>query len=94
MKNLVWRSSNIRTFRLYIVTYLGTGFELVIGFIGFLKLVTTINYSATVNSRTLQFTTAHPLCLHRLSPCDTPNAADSSASVFHGSGPRWMAHIS
>jgi hypothetical protein len=34
------------------------GFGLVIGFIGLLQLVTTGNYNALANSRTLQFTTA------------------------------------
>jgi hypothetical protein len=34
-------------------------FGWVIGFIGLLKLVTTINYSAIANSNTLQLTTAH-----------------------------------
>jgi hypothetical protein len=33
-------------------------------------------------------------CLHRLSPGNTPNAVDSSASLFQGSGPRWLASIS
>jgi hypothetical protein len=48
-------------------------FGLVIGFIGLLKLVTTINYSAIADSQTLK-SPQHTLsllslpCLHRLSP--------------------------
>jgi hypothetical protein len=34
-------------------------FGLVIGFTGLLKLVTTLTYSYTANSHTLQFITAH-----------------------------------
>jgi hypothetical protein len=38
--------------------YRHTGFGLVIGFVAHLKLVTTINYRAIVDSHSLQFTTA------------------------------------
>jgi hypothetical protein len=38
------------------------GFGLVIGFIEHLQIVTTSNYSAIANSRTLQFTTARTVC--------------------------------
>jgi hypothetical protein len=34
------------------------------------------------------------LCLHRLSPGNTPIAVDPSVSVFHGSSPRWLSPIS
>jgi hypothetical protein len=39
-------------------TWLDTGFQLVIGFIGFLETIIKIHYSALANSRTLRFTIA------------------------------------
>jgi hypothetical protein len=40
------------------------GIGLVIGLIGLLKLVTTVNYSTITDSHTLQFTTAHTKSSH------------------------------
>jgi hypothetical protein len=77
------------------------GYGLVIGFIEHLQIVTTSTYSIIANSHILQFTTACTkssqsalLCLHWLSPGNTPNAVDASASMFNGSGPCWLAAIS
>jgi hypothetical protein len=74
-------------------------FWVVIRFIGLLKLVTIINYSASTNSHTLQFTTAHTKSSHSavFTGCHlmtASNAVDSSASVFHCPNPCWLAHIS
>jgi hypothetical protein len=48
------------------VKRLGTGFEVVTGFIGILQVATTVNYSAIANSHTLIL--LNLLFLHRLSP--------------------------
>jgi hypothetical protein len=58
--------------------WLDSGFGLVIGFIGLLKLVTTITYSAIANSHNLQSSTARIKSL----VLTDPNAVDSSVSMF------------
>jgi hypothetical protein len=74
------------------------GFELVIGFVGLLKLVTTKNYSAIANSHTLQFTVAHNKSSQFISTggclVKVPNSADSSASVYNGFCPHWLVAAS
>jgi hypothetical protein len=59
-------------------------FGLVIGFIELLQNITTSNYSAVANSRTLQFTTAHTRSSQSAvsSPVTASIATASSASVF------------
>jgi hypothetical protein len=72
------------------------GFKLVTGFIGLSKLVTTRNYSVIANSHTLQFIIApinYSVCCV-FTGCGlvtAPNVVDFSVSVFHASGPRWLA---
>jgi hypothetical protein len=60
---------------------LDTGYALVIGFIGFLQLVTTNNYNALVNSHTLQLTIIHFVFADHLL-VTVSNNADSSISVL------------
>jgi hypothetical protein len=69
------------------VKWLGTGFGWVIRFTGLLQTVARINYSATANSNTLQFTIAHTKSCQSavFSSCClvmAPNTTVSSASRF------------
>jgi hypothetical protein len=79
------------------VKWLLTRFGLVIGFIR-LKLVTAINCSATANLDTKQFTIARVKSSQSvLTACRLVTASiavDSSASVFEGFSPRWLASVS
>jgi hypothetical protein len=61
--------------------------------------VTTSNYSAIVSSHTLLFTTARTKSFQFpvFTGCrlvTVPSALDSSASVFHSSGTRWLSPVS
>jgi hypothetical protein len=81
------------------VKWLQTRFRLVIGFIGLLQIVTTINYSAIANSHTLQFTTARTkffVCCVFTRRCmvTDPNSVDFSASVFNIFTGRWLSYNS
>jgi hypothetical protein len=67
--------------------WLQTGFELIIGFIKYLLVITTSNYSAIANSHTLEFTTARInyfslLCLHQSLSCSGFQLRSFLPSVF------------
>jgi hypothetical protein len=91
--------ANIFFFIFLRIKRLQTGFGLVIRFTGLLKLVTTINYSATANSHS----TIHHSMHQNFSVCclftgchlvTAANTVDSSASEFHSSSSRAPASIS
>jgi hypothetical protein len=72
------------------------GFGLVIGCIGLFKLVTTIHYSTITDSHTTACTKSSQLCCV-FTGCRllmALNIVVSSASMFHNSGPCWLAPIS
>jgi hypothetical protein len=93
MKKLV--VAYFKHYRSICLEELDTRFRLVMGFIEILKSVTTSNSNIIANLHALQFTVVHTkfsqfiLTNHCLAT--VPNNADSSASVFNGSCPRWLA---
>jgi hypothetical protein len=78
------------------VKWLDTGFGLVNGFIGLLQVVTTRNYSAPDNSRTLQFTIAHtkPSRPYRLPTVSKLLMAATRGHWLPTTRYHWLAHTS
>jgi biotin transporter BioY len=69
-------------------------FGLVIGYIAHVQLIPTINYSAIADSHTLLLTMAHTkTSMSALGVAWQQIPTMSSDSVFHGSGPYWLASI-
>jgi hypothetical protein len=80
------------------VKRLDTGFRIAIWFTGLFQSATASNYNRFTNLRTLQFTVGRTkssqLVFTGRRLVTAPNNLDSSASVFNGSCPCWLATLS